>query len=140
MKRFFCDGYEIKREADAIQYSVLMGSPLTMEFRHPDSDPILGHGVHEYDHEIGAWRHVGPIPGKRPVAVDRLNTEEPPVCAKNCQWRKLWEGDRLQHNGLRIESGWLVEKARCAWNLKPGHLGGRALDYAPCIMEEHPND
>lgn len=70
-----------------------------------------------------------------PYPVDPDRTAIPPECTKNCQWRQAFHWD-LQRNALRLEAPNMVEKYRCGWNLKPGHIGGDPLDYAPCIYSQ----
>ena len=31
----------------------------------------------------------------------------------------------------------MIEPIRCGWNIKPGAIGGRPLDYEPCIFVDH---
>jgi len=135
--RYFCGGYEFPREHEAVQYGDLMGLPITRETRRNDRDPLLGHGTHVF--RDGGWLWSGHIPGNRPVAADPSNTDQPPVCSTDCPYRHSWDGNKLQRNALRLESGWSIERHRCGWNIKPGRLGGDPLDYAPCI-QEHSND
>ena len=72
----------------------------------------------------------------RPRPVDPTNTEEPPVCSRECKYRQQFKGYDLQRNALRTETVSMVHPWRCGWNLRPGHIGGHPLDYAECIFKE----
>lgn len=71
---------------------------------------------------------------KRPRATDPENTESAPECSVDCRYRQKYTGFALQRNALRCELASMVEPFRCGWNIKPGALGGRPLDYEPCIF------
>lgn len=96
-------------------------------------DPVLG-GRYSYDADTGGWEYAGPCEtvSKRPTPVDPSNTDEPPICVKDCRFRQKFTGFTLQRNALRSELASMVAADRCGWNLKPGHIGGHPLDYAPC--------
>lgn len=128
-ERFFSNGLEFSTETAACQYGELMGSEVTKEVRR--SDPVFS-GVYRY--VDGGWDYHGPLPGRRPVAEDSECRVQPPVCSLDCRYRQQFSGFDLQRNALRSELASMVDSARCGWNLKPGHLGGRPLDYAPCIL------
>jgi len=66
-----------------------------------------------------------------PVPVASDNTSTPPLCEKDCVYRLRYDNFSLDANLLEnhMEDQW-----RCGWNLKEGVLGGRPLDYAPCIF------
>lgn len=69
----------------------------------------------------------------RPVPVAANNTATPPICEEDCAYRLRYDDLSLQTNALRTEVHHMVEEWRCGWNLKEGVVGGRPLDYAPCI-------
>ena len=69
----------------------------------------------------------------RPVPVDPSNTDDPPKCSADCRYRQRFDGFELQKNALRSELANMIEPLRCGWNLEPGMIGGRPLDYAACI-------
>ena len=70
---------------------------------------------------------------KRPQATDPQNDGPAPICAEECRYRQKFTGFALQRNALRSELASMIEPYRCGWNIKPGALGGRPLDYEPCI-------
>jgi len=70
----------------------------------------------------------------KPVPAHPDNTETPPECSADCRYRQKFTGFDLQRNALRTETAHMVEPYRCGWNLKDGAIGGRPLDYAPCIF------
>lgn len=133
-ERFFSGGYEFKREHDAVQHGSLMREPVTRETRRKDCDEILGHGVHRY--VDGGWEWVGPLPGQRPIAADPENRDEPPVCSAQCRYRQSFGEFSLQRNALRSELASMIATDRCGWNIKPGRIGGRPLDYDQCVFVE----
>lgn len=69
----------------------------------------------------------------QPKPVDPANTDNPPSCKADCPYRQTFKGYDLQKNALRTETASLVQAERCGWNIKPGKLGGRPLDYEACI-------
>lgn len=71
----------------------------------------------------------------RPIAVDPTNTDTPPVCSVGCPYRQKFNDFDLQRNALRIETAHMIDQYRCCWNIKEGAIGGRPLDYAPCIFQ-----
>lgn len=73
---------------------------------------------------------------KRPTPIHPENKEEPPFCSADCTYRQKFTGFDLQRNALRSELATMVDPWRCGWNLKPGCIGGRPLDYAPCTCKE----
>jgi len=75
----------------------------------------------------------------RPIAADPTNMGRP-YCSEKCKWRQSYNDCHLQKNALRVELGWIIEKDRCGWNLKPGHPGGHPLDYMPCTFKGTKND
>lgn len=132
MDRFFCGGYEFKRESDAVCYGGLVQRDVFRETRRSDEDVVLGHGVHRY--VDGGWEWVSGICPQRPISIDPSNIEQPPACAHNCIYRQKFSQFRLQRNALRSELASLIATDRCGWNLKEGRLGGHPLDYHPCTF------
>ena len=69
----------------------------------------------------------------QPKPADPLNNGTPPTCGDNCKYAQTFDGYDLQRNALRIESASMVCRVRCGWNIKPDRIGGRPLDYEPCV-------
>lgn len=101
-------------------------------------DPVLG-GRYIYDTETGGWGYDSPCASSQsPSPIDPENNEPPPKCSKDCLYRHHFNGFDLQRNALRSELASMIDKRRCGWNIKPGHIGGHTLDYAPCTYKERP--
>jgi len=114
----------------AVQTGDLLGLPVYKdEYSH---DHLLSG---RYIYQYGGWEYVG-RPPKRPRPTHPDNTDIPPVCSPDCRWRRTYRDYDRQRNALRMETAHMVQAARCGWNIKPGHLGGRDLDYEPCICSE----
>jgi hypothetical protein len=122
---YICQEIRTLNVYEAVQAGELREAPVFMDVY--SDNPVL-QGRHVY--EDGGWTYVGPPP-KRPTPVDPTSGSVPPECAKDCKWRQTFSFDR-QRNALRCEAANMVEAYRCGWNLKPGVLGGHALDYAAC--------
>jgi hypothetical protein len=110
---------------EAVQAGELRRSPVFKD--EYSNDPVFS-GRYIYDD--GGWNYVAEPPA-RPNPSDPTTESVPPECAKNCKWRQTFSFDR-QKNTLRCEVSNLIETNRCGWNLKPGAMGGHALDYAAC--------
>lgn len=112
--------------SEALLTGDLQSAPVYMDMY--SNDPVF-HG--RYIYKDGCWEWVGK-PSIRPRPASPDNEAIPPECTKECKWRQSITFD-LQRNALRLEISYLVEKYRCGWNLRPGVMGGRPLDYEPCI-------
>lgn len=70
----------------------------------------------------------------KPTPADPTNTDTPPECREDCPYQQKFNGFDLQCNALRMETASIINPCRCGWNLKPGLIGGRPLDYAECVL------
>jgi hypothetical protein len=110
----------------AHQFSDLTGLPLFKDVYHDD---LVSAGRWQYIDKM--WEYLGK-PSKRPTKIDINMPGIPPVCSEECKYMQSYSAFSLQRNALRMETPSLIAKYRCGWNLKPGHIGGDPLDYAPC--------
>jgi hypothetical protein len=110
---------------EAVQAGELCGEPVFKDVY--SSDPVFNF---RYVYEDGGWSSVG-TPPDRPTPIDPARDSVPPECAMDCKWWKTFNFD-IQQNALRLDAASIIEIYRCGWNLKPGVIGGHALDYAAC--------
>lgn len=127
--RYFVGTTEAPHVYAACQHGELMGLPVYMEV---PGDPVLGG---RYRYEDGGWTHIGPCP-IRPRPADPENVDDAPECKRECAYRQTFRGFDLQRNALRMETAYMISPVRCGWNLLPGRIGGRPLDYSPCTFSE----
>lgn len=127
--RYFAGDRECRHVYEAVQRGELLGVPV---FKEVPGDPVLGGRFH---YEDGGWVHVGPCP-TRPRPADPMNVDDVPECSIVCRYLQFFSDFALQRNALRMETEHMVNPRRCGWNLLPGRIGGRPLDYSGCTFRE----
>jgi hypothetical protein len=115
--------YEAVQRGELLRVSV---------FKEVPGDPVLGG---RFRYEDGGWVHVDPCPS-RPRPADPTNVEDVPGCKQGCTYLQYFTDYSLQRNALRMETAHMINPRRCGWNLLPGRIGGRPLDYSPCTFSE----